>query len=209
MLLTHITYDRFIKIITGDLYRCADNSTAQRDHSDICSTTTDIHDHISARSGNINTGSDSCCDRLLNNKYFSCACLISSILNCLLLYLSNTARYADSDLRLTERLLSNCLLNKMIQHLFRYREIRDHSLTQRTDCHDIARCTAKHQTRFLSDRFNSICISVECNDRRLFQYNALPFDINKDAGCSQVNSNISSCHIRFPFRSFPKQVYLK
>ena len=64
MFLTHITNNGFVEIISGDLDGSADYRTSQRDHGDIGSTTADIHDHVTAGLGDINSGTDCCCNGL-------------------------------------------------------------------------------------------------------------------------------------------------
>ena len=76
--------------------------SSQRDHGDIGSTTADIHDHVAAGLGNINSGTDRCCNGLLDDRYLSGTCLIGSILYGFLLYLGNAAGYADRDTGLAE-----------------------------------------------------------------------------------------------------------
>ena len=115
--LTHITDQSLVEIVSGDLDRCTYNRSTQRDDSDIRSTSSDIYDHISAWSCNINSGSDCSCDRLLNNFYLAGTSLIRCVLNGLLLYFSNTARYADADAWLTEALLAKSFLDKVLDHL--------------------------------------------------------------------------------------------
>ena len=115
--LTHIADQRLIKIISGNLDRCTYNRSSKRNDSDIRSTASDIYDHISAWSCNIDSRTDCSSDRLLNNFYLAGTSLISSVLNGLLLYLSNTTRYADADAWLTEALLAKCFLDKVLDHL--------------------------------------------------------------------------------------------
>ena len=42
------------------------------------------------------------------------------------------------------------------------------TMTQRSYCHDISRCSSKHQSCFLTNCFYFICITVKCYNRRLF-----------------------------------------
>ena len=129
MFLSHETNNRLIKIITRDLNGSADYSSSKRDDCNICGTASDIHDHISAWSGNIDSGSDCCCDRLLNDGNLSGTCLVGSIFYCLLLYLCNAAGNTDSDTGLTESSLPQRFLDKVFHHFLGYGIIRDNTLT--------------------------------------------------------------------------------
>ena len=117
MFLSHIADQGFVKIISCNFHGSAHNRTTQRNDCDIRSTSSDIYDHVSAWSGNINTGTDCCCNWFLNNLYFAGSCLISCILYGFLFNLCNTTRYADADARLTKALLSKCLLDEILDHL--------------------------------------------------------------------------------------------
>ena len=129
MFFTHVTNDGFIKIITCDLDGSADYGTSQGDYRDIGSTTTDIYDHITAGLGNIDSGTDSGCNGLLNDGYLSGTCLISSVFYCLFLYFRNTAGYADSNTGLTEGSLTQRLLDKILHHFLCYGIVGDNALT--------------------------------------------------------------------------------
>ena len=81
MFLTHIAHDCLIEIVTGNLDGSADHRAAQRDHGDVGSTSSDVHDHIAAGLGNVDSRTDCCRDGLLDDGYLSCACLIGSVLH--------------------------------------------------------------------------------------------------------------------------------
>ena len=46
--LSHVTDNRLVKIISGDLDGSADNRSPQRNHGDVRGTAADIHDHVAA-----------------------------------------------------------------------------------------------------------------------------------------------------------------
>ena len=127
--LTHITNNSFVEIISGDLDGSADYRTSQRDHGDIGSTTADIHDHVTAGLGDINSGTDCCCNGLFNDGYLSGTCLIGSIFYGFLLYFRNAAGYADRDTGLTEGSLTQSLLDKILHHFLSYGIVGDNTLT--------------------------------------------------------------------------------
>ena len=114
MLLSHVTDQSLIKVITCNLDGSAYYGSAKRDDCDICSTATDINDHVSAGLGNINSGTDGSCYRLLNDGNLAGTCLIGSVLNGLLLDLSRTARNADCDTRLAKGSFTYCLIDEIL-----------------------------------------------------------------------------------------------
>ena len=63
---------------------------------------------------------------------------------------------------------THCFLYKMFQHLLCDRIIGNHTLPQRTDCHDISRCSSDHLTCFLPDGFDLVCILIIRYYGRLF-----------------------------------------
>ena len=99
VLLSHIADQRLIKIITRNLDGGAYYGSAQGDDCDIRSTASDIYDHVSACLGNIDSSTDRCGNRLLDDADLAGTCLVSCVLNSLSLNLCRTARDADSDTR--------------------------------------------------------------------------------------------------------------
>ena len=167
MLLSHVADNRFVKIIACDLDGCAHHGSSQRNYRNIGRTAADIHDHVAARSGNIDTSSDCSRNRFFNNRDLSCACLIGCILNSFLLYLSYAAGYADCDSGAAESLSAECFLDEVFHHLLCYGIVRNNALTKRTDCYDIAGRTSQHQARVLSNCLDLVGITVKCYNGRL------------------------------------------
>ena len=99
MFLSHIADESFIEVISGRLDGCTYDRTAEGNHRDIRSTASDIYDHVSACLGDIDSCTDRCRNRLLDNADLTGTCLISCILNGLSLNLCRSARDADSDTR--------------------------------------------------------------------------------------------------------------
>ena len=59
-----------------------------------------------------------------------------------------------------------------------------------TDRNHVARRTPEHQPCLLANGLDRIRITVKCHYRGFLQYHALAFNIHKNAGCSQIYSNI-------------------
>ena len=168
MLLSHVSDNCLIKIISGYLDRCADYRTTEWDNCYIWCTASDIYYHISAWLWNINTCTDCSCDWLLDNLNISGSCCKCSILNGLLLNLCNTTWHTYAHERLSEALLTKRLLDEVLDHLLCNCIIWDNTLTQRPDCNDITRCPSEHEACFLSDCLNLVGISVKCYYGRFF-----------------------------------------
>ena len=113
MFLSHIADKGFIEVISGRLDRGADYSTAERDDCDIRSTASDIYDHISACLGDIDSGTDCCCNRLFDNADLTGTCLVSRILYGLSLNFRCTARDADCDTRFSQGSLSDRFVDEI------------------------------------------------------------------------------------------------
>ena len=184
MLFSHITDDSFIKVIACNLNWCRYNCTAKRDNCDICCTTTYIYDHIAAWLNDIDTCTDSCCYRLFDEANVSGPCHTCSIFYGLTLNFSYTWRNAYSDKRFTIDSTSESLGYEVLHHLLCDLVITDNALTKRTNCYDVAGCTAEHLTCILTKCKNLVCISVICYNRGLLKYYALSSYINKNTCCS-------------------------
>ena len=78
------------------------------------------------------------------------------------LYFRNLARYADTNARFSKCSLSDCLLNKVSDHLFRNRIVSNYALLKRTDCNDISRGASNHHTCLFTNRFYLVGIAVIC-----------------------------------------------
>ena len=70
------------------------------------------------------------------------------------------------------------LLDKVGQHLFRYREIRDDSVLHRPDSYYIAGRAAKHVLSFLPDGLYLVRHLVDGNNRWLIDHDAATFGID-------------------------------
>ena len=160
--------DCFIKIIARYLDRCGNHHTTKGNYRNVCGSAPDIDNHIAKRLGNINTGTDCCCNGFLNDIYFSRSRLVSSFFHSFTFHFCHAAWHADADPWLAKRLSSHCFLYKMFQHLLCDRIIGNHTLPQRTDCHDISRCSSDHLTCFLPDGFDLVCILIIRYYGRLF-----------------------------------------
>ena len=184
MLLTHIADKCLIEIISRYFDGITYNRSAQGYDRHIGSTAANIHYHVSAGLGYIDTGSDRCRDRLLNDKHISRSALDGRILNCFTLNLGNSAGYADCDSGLTEISFAHSLLDEILHHLLGNGIIRDNTLAKRSDRYYISGSTAQHQSGVLTYSLYLMCITVESHNRGLFEYYALPSDINQYAGSS-------------------------
>jgi len=97
VLLSHITHQGLIEIVSGSLDGGAYYGASQGDHRDIRSTASDIDDHVSAGLGNIDARSNGRRHRLLNDADLSGASLVGGVLNGLSLNLCGSAGDADCD----------------------------------------------------------------------------------------------------------------
>ena len=113
MFFAHITDQRLIEIIAGHLDGRTHYRTAQGNNGDIGGTSADIYDHVSAGLGDIDACADGSRNRLFDNRYFSGARLIRSILYRLLLNLCGSAWNADADSRLSQCFLAYCLVDEI------------------------------------------------------------------------------------------------
>ena len=190
MLLPHVTEDGLIEVVAGHLDGLGNDRTVQCDHGDIRGTTTDVDDHVALRLTDVDAGTDGRRYRLLDDRDLTGTCVVSGILDGLLLDLGRTTWDADRDTRLPEGTLADGLLNEVLQHLLRQGVVRDDALAQRTNRRDVLRGAAQHETRVLTVRQHGVRIAVNGHHGRLLQNDAAAFYIYKDAGGTQINADI-------------------
>ena len=162
MLLSHIPYNRFIKIIARNLNGSAYHRTTQWNHCNICGTASDIHNHIATWSWNINSSTNRRCNRFFYNHNLSGSSLISRIFYRLFFHFGNSAWHTNTNTWFTEAFFTKRLLYKIFNHFFCYCIIRNNTLTQRPYCNNISRRTPQHQSSFFTNRFYFIRIAVKC-----------------------------------------------
>ena len=190
VLLPHVTEDGLVEVVAGDLDGLGNDRTVQCDHGDIRGTTTDVNDHVALRLTDVNAGTDGSRYRLLDDRDLAGTCVVSGILDGLLLDLGRTARDADRDARLPEGTLADSFIDEVLQHLLRQGVVRDDALAQRTNRRDVLRSAAQHEARILTVRKHGVCIAVDSHHGRLLQNDAAAFYIYKDAGGTQIDADI-------------------
>ena len=79
----------------------------------------------------------------------------------------------------------------MLKHFFRNLEIRDHTVLHRTNCHDIARGTAKHFFRIAPDGLDLVSHFVDRYDRWFADDDAPALRINKRICGAQIDRQIA------------------
>ena len=168
MCFPYMTDDRFVKIVSRHFDRGGNDHATERDHRDIRGSSSDIDNHVAEWLRDIDTRTDGCCNRFFNDVNLSRSRLICGFFHRLALYFCHAAWHADTDARLAKSLSPHGFLYKMLQHLFCNRIIRDYSLPQRTDRHNVARCSSDHLTGFLPDGFHLVCIFIIRYYGRLF-----------------------------------------
>ena len=188
--LAHVANQGIVKIISRNLDGRTDNSSPEGNHRNIRCSAADIHNHVSTRLGDINSCTDRRRNRLLNDVYLTGSRLEGCILYCLFLDLCHLAWYTDRDSRLSEGPLSDGLLDEILHHLLRDGIVRNNSLAERADCHNVAGRTSQHQACIFANCLDFICVAVECHNRRLLQNNAASPDVHQNARGAQINSNI-------------------
>jgi len=97
----HITDEGLVEVVSSHFDGRADNGAAQGNHGDIRRTASDIDDHVTAGLGDVDSGSDGCRNRLLDDADLSGACVVGGVLNGLLFHLCGAAGDADCDPRLS------------------------------------------------------------------------------------------------------------
>ena len=79
--------------------------------------------------------------------------------------------------------------------MLRDRVVGNYTFSQGADGHNISRRPSQHHPSFFPDGFDPVCVFIEGHHRRLLQNNTLASYIDKDAGCSQINSEICCIHL--------------
>ena len=194
MRLANIADDSLIKRIPCHLDRRRNNHTANWDHRNICRSSSDIHDQVSKWFRDVHSGSDCCRDRFFYEINFTRSRLICCFFYGFALDLRDSARYADTDSRLTKRPASHCLCNKIFQHFFQHHKVHDHSLANWSNHFHVGVHMITHLLCFFSDRTDLLSIFIIYNDRRFLQYKTLACRIYKTIRRSKIYSYIICRH---------------
>ena len=165
--LSHVTDHCLVEVIARDLNRSRDDGAAEGDDSDVRGAAADVDDHISAGLRNVDARTDCRGNRLLNDCDFLCACLVGRILHGLSLDLGRAGGNADRNAGTEQGLLADRLVDEVLEHLLGHGVIRDDTVAERTNRNDIARRTADHETRLLTDCENAVGVAVNRDDARL------------------------------------------
>ena len=90
------------------------------------------------------------------------------------------------------------LLDKVLEHFFSHEEVSDNAVFHWANCSDIARRTTQHLLRIMtycSHAFRRTgTILTNGHNRRLIQYDALSFYVNKGIRGTQVNGQVIGKH---------------
>ena len=184
MLLSHITKNCFIKIVSRNLNRFGNHGSAQSNHGNVCCSSSNIDNHIPLCLRYIYSGTDCSRYRLFNDTDLSGPCMTCRVHYGFFFNLCCSAGNTNANPRLSQGSSSHCLVYKILQHFFRKAIVRNNPLAKRTNRGNVLRCAPQHESGILSICHNVVILLIDRNHGRLFQNNPSTLYINQDTGCT-------------------------
>ena len=190
VLLAHVADYRLIEFIARDLYGFRKHGTAEGDYRNVGSTAADIDDHVASGLGNIYARADGGRDGFLNEVGMARAGFLGGVDNGALFDLGNAGGHAYDHAGLEEYLGPHDLLEEVAQEPFGDVEIGDNAVAQGADCDDVAGGAAEHAARLFTDGIDVPGDLFYGNDGGLAKHDALVLNIYKNAGGTQIDTNV-------------------
>ena len=192
VLLTEVHLDVVCEYVTGNLDRVLDYDTAERDHCDLCSTTSDVNDHVTLRRLHIEADTEGRCHWLVDQIYVASSCVLSRVTYRTDLHFGTSRRDADHDLevRLEQRsAFAVHLLDESTDHHLRSVEVCDDTILERTDCLDARILSFLHELRLLSESESLASAVVDCYDTWLVKHDLVVLEDDR-IRCSEVDRKL-------------------
>src|SRR6185503_3813634 len=161
------------------------------DHCDVGGAAADVHDHVSMRFSDRQSGADRCRHRFLDEIDLRSFGAISRVFNSTSLDLSYLRWNTNHDARAHPRFAVVGLANEVLQHLFGDFEVRNDSVFHGPNGNDVAGSTAQHIFRIASDSFDLIGYFINRNDGGFRHDDAASLCINECICRPEVNSKIA------------------
>ena len=105
--------------------------------------------------------------------------------------LRNTTRHSNNHARTNHAAAVVHLADEVAQHGFGDLEVRNHTVLQRTNGHDVARCAAEHSLGFIADGKNAVGSLLHGNDGGFTQNDTLVFHKDQSVGGPQINAYVA------------------
>src|SRR5664279_312318 len=170
--------DRLIQLIAPDAYRPRYDDRAERDHGDLARSAADVEHHAPDGLLDRDTGADRRRDRLFDQMHTPRARAECRLLDGTLLDLGDARRRTHDHTRMRPPAVKRAS-NEIPQHLFGYRKVGDHPMTQRTRRGDRRRRAADHPLGLDTDRVDLARQRVDGNDGGLRRNDAPATDVHK------------------------------
>ena len=191
VLTADIAGNGLVKGIAGHLQRGRNRNAVHTQHSDIGSTAADVHHHMTLCALDIQTRTQSGCQRFFDQVHTAGAGFDGSIDNTALFHFGDTAGNADDHTGLGRKHGSGgCGLEHSRKHPHRHFMVGNDAVTQRFHSHNIAGGTSQHiagRRTYLQDLTG---ILVHRNHRGLTDNQTLAVGIDQNIGVTQVDAQV-------------------
>ena len=105
--------------------------------------------------------------------------------------LRNAAGHSNNNARANHAAAIVHLADEVAEHGFRDLEIRDHTVLQGTNSHDVAGRATEHSLRFIADGKNAIGSLLHGHDGGFAQNDTLVFHKDQSVGGPQINAYVA------------------
>ena len=185
MLLTNIRLDISRKNVTCHIDTLRVNQTTQRDTSNLRGTTTDVDNHITHRSLNVQTCTQRSGHRLEDHIYLAATCTVSRVAYRTDLDIGRARGDTDHHFERgrEEVAIGLHLIDQTANQHLGCGKIGNHTILQRADCTDIGVGTFVHHLSLHTHRHDLLRADVDRYDRGLIDYD---FAVMYDQGVGRT-----------------------
>ena len=188
---SYVSNNGFVEFVARNFGRTRNNHTAKRKNSYVGGSTANVDNHIADGGVDVEPCTDCGGNGFFNKVGLLCACLTCGIEHRLFLHLGNARGNTDHNVRL-EKEISASATNEILNHLKGDFVLADNTVTQGSDCHNIAGSSTQHLLCLNTYLENAVGVGIDCHYRGLLQNNALTLHVNQNGCGAQVNANVAA-----------------
>ncbi len=191
MLTADVAGDHFIKVIAGNLQGGGHSHAVHAQHGDVGGAAADVHDHMAAGTPNVQTGTQTGSQRLLNQEHTPGTGFDGGVNDGTLLHLGHAGGHGDDHTGLGAELGGLVGgLEHLLQHPNGHLVVADDAVLQRVHGNDVAGGTAQHIPGGGAHLQHLAGVLVHGNHRRLPDHQTLAIGVDQNVGGTQVNTQV-------------------
>ena len=189
---TEVAHNRIVHLVTAHAHGSVADRTVQSDNSDVRSSATDIHNHVTDGIFDRNAHTNGRGHRFMNEVYFLRTRLTSRINHGALFHFGNAARHADHHARFhhPQRVLLHTL-DECLEERFHQFKIGNHAIAHGAHGAGFTRSTSQHLLRLETDGTDTVVLAIHRNHRGLVNHYTLAGDVDQRIRRTKIYTNIA------------------